>query len=215
MNTTITQLVHIPRSAAIAGLIVVAGVISLGTATPTHALSLDLGKTVSTVTNTIPIAKDITPLLMTPNTTVTIPTVTTPVVSTPTTTVTTPVSTTPAQTIPSTSNPTKSTAVTSSATQTTQPTTVSTKTSDQAASTQASIDARATAPVGILGLSAITKQGEIAAAAAHTPSPAVTYTSRAINPQLAQRIFFIGIAGIFVGGCIMFAVRPRSRLVAT
>lgn len=210
MNTTITHLIHMPRSAALAGLIVLAGVISFGTATPTHALSLDLGNTVTSLTNNIPIVNQVTPLLVAPTTKVTTPTVTSPTVTTPTTTTTTtpPQTTTPTTTTtPATTTP----AATSAPTTTTTPITATTA---QSLSTQASIAARATPTTGILGLSSTANQNEIAAAAIRIPSPAVTYTSRALDPKVAGTIFYIGIAGIFIGGCIMFAVRPRTRMAA-
>lgn len=199
MTTSMTQLIHMPRSVLFSGLVVLSGFISLAMQTPTHALSLDLGKTVTTVVNSVPIVNTITPLLMAP--TITTPVVTTPAVTVPTTPVVTPAQTTPSVT--------SAPATTSTAATTPSANTIGAP-SSQALSTTASNQARAA--ITPVGLSVATKQNEIAAAAAHPASPAVTYTSRALDPKVAGTIFYLGIAGIFIGGCVMFAVRPRMAV---
>lgn len=154
--------------------------------TPTQALSLDVGKTITTITDRVPVVTT----LIAPAQTLTLPI---------------------APTLPVTPNPTP--------TQTPRPTTQA-PVAQVAPSSQPAVTPTAAAtpnqPASSFGnsqasngLSVIAKQNQLLASAERVPSSGLTYTSNKIDADFANTLFILGIAGIFTGGCILFATSQR------
>ena len=156
--------------------------------TPTNALTLDLGTTVTNVTKGIPIVNTVTPVLgESPKSTV----IVAPVTTKPVTVMT-----------PPAIAPQVSEAISSPSSK------------QQAAPVELSIPApslptQRTATTSVPDLSAAAKQNEIAAASVRTESPSVKYESRVIDPKIARMVFYLGIIGVLSGGVALYATRPR------
>ncbi|MBC7459283.1 hypothetical protein H7200_01045 [Candidatus Saccharibacteria bacterium] len=55
----------------------------------------------------------------------------------------------------------------------------------------------------------ILKQSQIAAGAIRGESPAVSYTSNVLSPETANALFFLGVAGLCLGGWMIVVTRPK------
>ena len=187
MNTRTTQFIHISRTAYVAAFVLLSVFISLAIQAPTHALTVDLGKTVTNVTNNIPIVKDVTPLLIG----------------------------SPAPTVMVAPQTTTSRTTTQPTTQANEPATtetLATTTTGPSANTTAASNLRTSASslsAIPTGLSVEAKQSEIAAAPAHAASPAVMYTSRSLSSETASIIFYLGVAGVLFGAGAIYLMRPK------
>lgn len=207
MNHKVSPISHISRTALIAGLVIVSGMTTLAMQSPTHAVSLDLGKTVTTVTNNIPVVNQITPILTGTTSS------TTPSTSAPATSTATPVAT-PSQVSSTTPLLPGLTATSDQAVPTSAPVATTSIQPATAQVNQVKTLQPATAASALTipaGLSAAAKQSQIAAGIRGDTTTGVTYGSRSLDPKVAMLIFAIGIGGLLAGLAIMIAVRPRNQ----
>jgi hypothetical protein len=100
----------------------------------------------------------------------------------------------------------------------TAPTTPATPTTTTSPSN--TVSQAAPAPIvqrSILGATdnGILKQSQIAAGAIRGESPPVSYTSKVLSPATANALFFLGVAGLCIGGWMIVVTRPKSLVGAS
>ena len=186
--------------------------------TPTQALSLDPGSTVASVTEPLtnvadspPVITTLSPLLM--NTNMPAP-VTTSITIIPTTPVAPPVAVPTTPTPIPTPTPTTSPDITTPAPTSTDTTSTSASVDNAPASYSIVTIRQPSTPTSTSnGLSAIMKQGELLEAPAHIPGGALMYSTHQISAKTANILFLLGATGVVVGGCVIFATRPRTGII--
>jgi hypothetical protein len=200
MNISITPTIIKKSVLSISAFLFIALLLAVSLQSPTQALSIDPSKIINaipTVTATVPIVKEVTPLLIPITTTAPQPqtTVTVPIQ---------PIVVTPPQTTDPVATPTP--------TETNVPTESEDVSTSPAASNQFAQPFVFGGNSSTNGLSTLAKQAEFLKAPAHVPSPALTYKSREISPQLANALVYLGVIGVLVGGCVIFATQSKMRI---